>query len=128
MSLESGDGAVVKALASRPCGLGSIPGHVLFGNAFQTCPGVRKTVPLVVCFSNRKTSLKVGWSRTIYNFRHPVRAFCLLLLSLKLDQLSLLKHNYFFVGGEGGWVNGCKDDTGTNEAMDDSERNRLGSK
>ena len=57
-----------------------------------------------------------------------MRAFCLLLLSLKLDQLSLLKHNYFFVGGEGGWVNGCKDDTGTNEAMDDSERNRLGSK
>ena len=29
---------------------------ILFGNAFQTRPGVRKTVPLVVCFSNREES------------------------------------------------------------------------
>ena len=57
-----------------------------------------------------------------------MRAFSLFLLSLKLDQKSLFKHYYyFFVGGEGGWVNawvggwvkGCTADTGTNEAMDD---------
>ena len=56
-----------------------------------------------------------------------MRAFSLFLLSLKLDQKSLFKHYYIFVGGEGGWVNawvggwvkGCTADTGTNEAMDD---------
>ena len=33
-----------------------------------------------------------------------MRAFSLFLLSLKLDQKSLFKHYYFFVGGEGGRV------------------------
>ena len=63
MPQESGDGAVVKALASHPCGLGSIPGHgfLIFHfvwECIQTCPGVRKTVPLVVCFSKREDIFK----------------------------------------------------------------------